>query len=241
MSTPDHDTPKEPRIIITGASQGIGAALAYFFSRNLPGCRLALLARNERKLQAVADTLEAAPFFAGCDVSDEESVARAAEKLLGEWGAPNVLINNAGAFHGAPLLEFSTEAFDRILAVNVRGVFLVTKAFLPAMIERGSGDIFNMGSMAGLKVYPGGTGYCAAKFALTGMTRVMREELKDKGIRVTLISPGPTFTPSWEGTGIPEARMIPPEDIARAVFDVYRLSRRTVVEEITLQPQLGSL
>jgi NADP-dependent 3-hydroxy acid dehydrogenase YdfG len=120
-------------------------------------------------------------------------------------------------------------------------VFLVSKAFVPGMAARGRGDVFNMSSIAGLDAYPGGAGYCAAKFGVTGLSKVMRAELKTKGVRVCCVYPGATWSPSWSGSGVAEERMMPAEDVARAFLDVYRLTRKTVVEEIVLRPQLGDL
>jgi NADP-dependent 3-hydroxy acid dehydrogenase YdfG len=98
-----------------------------------------------------------------------------------------------------------------------------------------------MSSIAGLAAYPNGAAYCAAKFGVTGLTRVMRAELRDKGVRVTCVHPGATVSPSWAGSGIAAERMMPAEDVARAFVDVYRLGRRTVVEEIVLRPQRGDV
>ena len=126
-------------------------------------------------------------------------------------------------------------------AANLRSVFLVSRAFVPGMITRGRGDVFNMSSIAGLVAYPGGAGYSAAKFGVTGLSKVMRAELRDKGVRVCCVFPGATVSPSWEGSGVDEARMMPAEVVARASVDVYRLSRRTVVEEIVLRPQGGDV
>ena len=113
--------------------------------------------------------------------------------------------------------------------------------FLPAMLKRKRGDIFFMSSIAGLGAYPQAAAYCAAKFGVTGLTKVMRAELKDKGVRVCCVHPGAVWTPSWANSGFTAEKMMPAEDIARAILEVYRLSRRTVVEEIVLRPQLGDL
>jgi short-subunit dehydrogenase len=86
-----------------------------------------------------------------------------------------------------------------------------------------------------------GAGYCAAKFGVTGLSKVMREELKDKGVRVTTVYPGATVSPSWDGSGFDTSRMMPTKDVARAFYDIYRLSRSTVVEDITLRPQGGDV
>lgn len=234
----------KPVILITGASQGIGAAIARAFAREVKGCRLALVARNASKLATVQRACARAgatvETFA-CDVSDNQAVDALRQAVLKRFGRVDVLINNAGSFAGGPLLEFSVENFDRLIATNLRSVFLMARAFVPGMVERGRGDVFNMSSIAGLIAYPGGAGYSAAKFGVTGLSKVMRAELKDKGVRVCCVHPGATWSPSWEGSGVPAERMMPAEDIAKAFLEIYRLSRRTVVEEIVLRPQLGDI
>jgi NADP-dependent 3-hydroxy acid dehydrogenase YdfG len=234
----------KPVVVITGASQGIGAAIAKVFGREIPGVRLALVARNESKLAAMARacarlgaTAEAFP----CDASDEASVAAMAAAVSKRFGAIDVLINNAGKFAAVPFAEMSAADFDRMISANLRSVFLVSRAFVPGMVRRGRGDVFNMSSIAGLAAYPGGAGYCAAKFGVTGLSKVMRAELKARGVRVCCVHPGATVSPSWRGSGVPAARMMPAEDVARAFLDVYRLGRRTVVEEIVLRPQAGDI
>ncbi len=235
----------QPVVLITGASQGIGAALARTFAEHAPGVRLVLVARNLRKLQAVATACQrlgasvAEPLV--CDVTDEVAVARLAVAVQRRFRHVDALINNAGAFAPAPLLETTPAQFDRMLDVNLRSTFLVSRAFLPGMVQRKRGDIFNISSIAGLQAYPAGAAYCAAKFGLTGLTQVMRTELKDKGIRVCAVHPGGTWTDSWRGSGVKPQRLMPAADVARAVFDAWRLGPRTVVEEIILRPQLGDV
>lgn len=236
----------KPVVVITGASQGIGAAIARVFAQEVRGVRLALVARNEQNLAAVARGAAkllsgrgAAVATFGCDVSDEASVATMAVAVSKRFGGVDVLINNAGKFEASTLTEMSVAQFDRLIGANLRSVFLVSKAFVPGMAALGRGDVFNMSSIAGLDAYPGGAGYCAAKFGVTGLSKVMRAELKSKGVRVCCVYPGATWSPSWSGSGVAEERMMPAEDVARAFLDVYRLTRKTVVEEIVLRPQLG--
>ena len=234
----------KPVVLITGASQGIGAAIAKIFAMELPGARLALVARSEKNLRAVARTcikaganVEIFP----CDVTDEASVAALARDVTKHFGAVDVLINNAGAFESAPLAETSVTLFDRMIAVNLRSTFLVSQAFLPAMVKRRRGDVFNVSSIAGLQAYPNGAAYCAAKFGVTGLTAVMRAETKDQGVRVGCVHPGATWTPSWAKSGIKAERIMPAEDVARAILNAFRLGRRTVIESIVLRPQLGDI
>lgn len=235
---------KKITVLITGASQGIGAAIAKTFAAGLPGVRLVLVARQEKKLAAVARGCAALgavaePFV--CDVTDERRVAEMAEAVIRRFGAVDVVVNNAGAFVRAPFLEMSAADFDRMIAVNLRSVFLVSRAFVPGMVKRGRGDVFNMSSIAGLGAYPEAAAYSAAKFAVSGLSKVMRAELRGKGVRVCCVYPGATWSPSWQGSGVPEERIMPAGDVARLFLDVYRMSRRTVVEEIVLRPQLGDI
>lgn len=235
---------KSPVVLITGASQGIGAAIARAFARDIPGVRLALVARNAPNLRAVAaecaqSGAEAAVF--PCDASKAAAVSRLQRAVTKRFGVVDVLINNAGQFSGGPFLTMNVEDFDAQIAANLRSVFLVSRAFLPAMARRGRGDVFNMGSVASFKGMAGMAGYSAAKFGVLGLSRVMREELKTHGVRVCCVMPGGTESPSWKGSGVSADRLMAAEDVAQAFFGIYKLSRRTVLEEIILRPQLGDL
>lgn len=238
----------KPVVLITGASQGIGAAIAKVFAKEVRGVRLALVARSEKNLKTVAracaklaDGGPAAVDVFVCDVSEDASVAAMAAAVRARFGRVDVLINNAGVFAGASFVATKVAEFDRIVAANLRSAFLVTQAFLPAMLKQKDGDIFFMSSIAGLEAYPNGAAYCAAKFGVTGLAKVLRAETKATGVRVCCVYPGATWSPSWSGSGVAPERMMPAGDVARAFLDVYRLSRNTVVEEIVLRPQLGDL
>jgi short-subunit dehydrogenase len=235
---------KGPAVVITGASQGIGAAIARAFSAEIKGVRLALVARSSERLSGVARecaALGADPGVFPCDVSDEAAVAELEAAVRRRLGAVDVLINNAGKYAGGPFLSTSASEFDRMISANLRSLFLVSRAFAPAMVRRRRGDIFNMGSIAGITAMPGAPAYVAAKFGVAGLSKAMRAEFKDKGVRVCCVHPGATVSPSWKGSGVPQSRMMPAEDVARAFVALYRMTRRTVVEEIVLRPQLGDL
>jgi len=234
-------------IVITGASQGIGAAIAHSFASQEPDdgpTRIALAARTTDSLHTVAESVRehgAEALVCPTDVTDDDAVARMADQVLEAWGAPDVLVNNAGAFRYAPLDELTVDGFRDQIDVNLTGAFAVTQAFLPAMRERETGHLFFMASVASIQAYPGNAGYCAAKHGLRGLARVVREETKDEGLRVTTVIPGATRTPTWEGTELPDERFMAPEDVAQAVVEATGLSPRTVVEELLLRPQKGDV
>lgn len=230
-------------IVITGASQGIGAATAQAFSK-LKDATVILLARTESALEAVTQICRshgADAHYIICDVTNEESVKHAAQKILTEWGVPDVLVNNAGVFSQTSFLNSDCTQFQAQLNENVVSAYLVTQAFITAMLGKGSGDLFFLCSIASLKAYGDTVLYTTAKHALLGFARGLREELKTRGIRVTALMPGATLTPSWDGVGIAEEKFIPAEDVANIIVHIHQLDKRTDVEEIIIRPRLGDL
>lgn len=231
-------------IVISGASQGIGAAVAEAFAAGIPGVRLSLLARNEDNLARVASMCTALGAHAEaftCDVRRADDIARATMACTKAFGTATAVVNNAGTFEPGGISGTTPDQLQHQFDVNVMSAFNLSKALLPAMREARRGHLFFMASIASFKGYPSGLAYGVTKHAMLGLARSLREELKPDGIRVTSLMPGATFTPTWDGAGFDEARMMPPEDVASALLNAYRMSPRTVVEEILLRPQLGDL
>ncbi|MXW82291.1 MAG: SDR family oxidoreductase [Rhodothermaceae bacterium] len=226
------------KVIITGASSGIGAAIAEIF-RNDGDHQIILLGRSVRRLSAVAVKTKGKPMV--CDITKEEHVEETSRKILFEFGPPDVLVNNAGHFVAKPLVETTPSLFRQQVEVNLTGAFMVTRALLPSMLEAGSGHVFFMASVASQQAYVGAGAYCAAKHGLLGLARVVRAETLNTGLRVTTVMPGATLTPSWDGTTLPEERFMPPRDVARSVLDAWKISSRTVIEEVLLRPREGDI
>ena len=175
------------------------------------------------------------------DMSVKEDVKEFAAIISENWEQVDVLINNAGVFIPGPMTEPSAEtedAFELMMNTNLYSAYYMTQALLPLMLPHQSGHIFNMCSIASIMPYGA---YAVSKHAMLGFSRVLREELKTKGIRVTAVMPGATYTASWEGSDIPEERFMKATDIAEAVWGCYQLSPQTVVEELILRPQLGDI
>jgi short-subunit dehydrogenase len=128
-----------------------------------------------------------------------------------------------------------------MMETNLYSAYHLTRQLIKQMMARNSGYIFNICSIASLVAYPNGGSYSITKFAQLGMTKVLREEVKEHGIRVTAVMPGATLTASWAGVDLPAERLMKPEDVAEAVFSAFSLSKQSVVEEIVIRPQLGDL
>jgi short-subunit dehydrogenase len=128
-----------------------------------------------------------------------------------------------------------------MMGANLYSAYYTTRGLIASMKTRGQGHVFTLCSIASIKAYPNGGSYAISKFALLGLTKVLREELKPSGIRVTAVLPGATRTSSWDAVALPEERFMKPEDVADAVYGAYSLSPRSVVEEILIRPQLGDI
>ncbi len=183
--------------LVTGASRGIGAAVARALTRY--GTRVAIVARREEALRALAEQLGTGTVVAPCDVTSSDAVRQMSERVTDVFGgAPDILVNNAAVFRIAPLAEMSEELFLETIQTNLIAPFFVVRAFLPAMRQRASGDVITVGSIADRYIMAENGAYSPAKFGLRAMHEVLRAETKGSGIRATLIAPGPTDTSIWD-------------------------------------------
>lgn len=231
-------------IVVTGGTKGIGRAIVNRFAR--ADFDVVTCARNRQELEQMEKQIAAEYPLCNiivhqADMSDKQQVKKFCDAVTALQRPVDVLVNNAGYFIPG---EISTEAegtLESMIQGNLYSAYYATRGLVEGMKERRSGYIFNMCSIASIKAYPNGGSYAISKFALLGLTRCLREELKPHGIRVTAILPGATWTSSWEGAGLPEDRLMPVEDIAESVFTAYSLSARSVVEEILLRPFLGDI
>ncbi|HZL18455.1 MAG TPA: SDR family NAD(P)-dependent oxidoreductase [Polyangia bacterium] len=190
--------------VVTGTSRGIGRAIAALLSA--AGARVVGCARRP------SDGILA------CDVGRADQVARFAEQVLREFGTPDLLVNNAGVVARARLDETSIESWDAVVDSNLKGTFLVTRAFLPAMRVRRGGRIVNLASISGRQGTAGLSAYCAAKHGVVGLTRALAEEVRADGILVNAVCPGSVDTDMLR-TGMPGAKpSMSPEDVANVVI-----------------------
>jgi 3-oxoacyl-[acyl-carrier protein] reductase len=228
--------------VVSGAGSGLGREIALELARR--GYDLALLGRRQAPLE---ETLETAAAGRGiiipCDVRDGVALERCAEEIRSRWGGAEIVVPAAGVASIAPVEQTSADDFANILATNLTGAFLLIRALLPAMKERGRGWIFPLLSVAARRGFPGWSAYCASKWGLAGVVAVLREELQGTGIRITALYPGATDTPIWDQ--LPgdwnRAAMVPPREVARALAYVLDADPSTLVEEVHLGPAGGAL
>ena len=232
------------KAIITGASKGIGKATAALFLEK--GIDIAINSRSQSDLEAVRDEfLQSFPereiLIKATDVSKKDEVYAFGEFVKSQWSAVDYLINNAGQYVPGQIHDEEDDVLESQIDTNLYSAVRLTKSILPVMLPQKKGTIVNISSIAGIMAYPNSGSYSVSKFALQGFSKVLRDELKDKGIRVVSVLPGATWTNAWAGAEIPETRMMKAHDIALTIWNAIELSHRAVIEEVILRPQLGDL
>jgi NADP-dependent 3-hydroxy acid dehydrogenase YdfG len=223
--------------IVTGASRGIGLAIAKRLGTM--GANVSMCARDGQKLESTAAGVRASAagvFSATVDVTRDEQVTafvRNTEKTL---GPVDILVNNAGIGYFGPTHEATEANWDSVLDTNLKSVFLASKAVAPGMIERRSGHIINIASLAGKNAFPGGGIYCASKWGLLGLTECMAEDLRGYGIRVSAICPGSVATDFSQRGKKDISKMLQPEDIAHVVEMMVTQAQQSFISEVLLRP-----
>lgn len=226
--------------VITGASSGIGAATAKLFSEK--GYPLLLMARRIERLEALGlpDCL-----CKSVDVTDIEAVKAAIAEAAEAYGPVDCLVNNAGVMYLGRPWEQGIEEWRAMVDVNIMGVMNGMQGVLKDMVERKTGTIFNVGSLAGHKTFQKHAGYCTTKFAVHALSETVREEVAPHNVRVITIAPGPVETELIEHTKVPEYRqdwwdglngILKSEDVARAILFAYEQPQEVCLREIIITP-----
>lgn len=224
--------------IVTGAGKGIGRALALALAQE--GVHVGLVARTEADLQTVAAEVTALGVKAAvgvADVSDIGSVNSAVATIQKELGQVDILINNAGVANFGKFLELEPEAWEKQVKVNLFGVYYMTRAVLPQMIERQTGDIINISSTAGLRGSPMTSAYSASKFGVMGLSESLMQEVRKHNIRVTALNPSTVVTELAKNSNLinnNEDRLIHAEDFAELIIAQLKLNRRVFVKDAAL-------
>lgn len=224
--------------LITGAGKGIGKALAIALAKE--GVNLGLIARTESDLQQLAAEIEPLGVkvaIATANVGDINQVNTAIEKIKTSLGSVDILINNAGIASFGGFLDLAPERWEEIIRVNLLGVYYVTRAILPGMIEQKSGDIINISSTAGQRGAPLTSAYSASKFGLIGLSESLMQEVRKHNIRVTSLTPSTIATELAVDLKLTDGnpdKVMQPEDFAEFVVANLKLNRRVFVKEAGL-------
>lgn len=202
--------------VVTGAGRGIGRAIALELAAR--GLDVALWGRTEDRLEDVATTIRGRgrrALVSRCDVSRASDVEAAKARVLAELGVPRVVVSNAGVVHRTSVVDTTEEQWDEVLDVNLKGTFLVTRAFLPPMLTARRGRFIAIGSISGVLGTPRLSAYCASKWGTMGFVKSLAEELRGTGLQSMCVMPGSVDTDMLVGSGFPPAMSA--EDIARIV------------------------
>ena len=232
------------RAVITGASKGIGKAIAELFAAK--GVNLAICARNAADLEAFHKSLgsqfpDIEILSMPVDVAKRADIEKFVSMINGHWTNLDILVNNAGIYLPGEVHKEEEGTLEKLMEVNVYGPYHLTRALMPYFLKQEAGYIFNMCSVASLIAYPNGGSYSITKFALNGFTKALRAELLDKGVKVSAVFPGATWSNSWAGVDLPKDRLMEAMDVAKAIWLQLELSPSAVMEDIILRPQLGDL
>lgn len=230
--------------VITGATKGIGRAIAENMAHR--GMNICVCSRNQDDLDNMQNTFaESYPniklYVKKADLSQKTDVLEFGNFCIDKMGSVDALVNNAGVFTPGLLLEEEDGALEHMIETNLYSAYYITRLIAPQMVKQKSGYIINIASIASLMAYPNGGSYSISKFALRGFSMVLREELKETGIKVTTVMPGATWSNSWAGVDLPESRLMQASDIATSICSLFDMSPAAVVEELVLRPQLGDL
>ena len=230
--------------VITGGTKGIGRAVIYKFAKH--GFDIITCSRNDDELRVLKNDLESTfqeinVLTMSADLSKKLEVNDFVKFIISNKNHIDVLVNNTGVFLPGMISNEPDGALEMMINTNLYSAYNLTRGLLPQMMHDKDGHIFNICSVASIMPYANGGSYSISKYAMLGMTKVLREEMKAHGIRVTAVLPGATFTASWEGVDLPESRFMKAEDVADAVYGAYCLSKNSVVEEILIRPQEGDI
>jgi NAD(P)-dependent dehydrogenase (short-subunit alcohol dehydrogenase family) len=223
--------------LITGGNRGIGKAIATKLAAL--GTSVAICGRDAQALEAAATELSATGVrvhWQRADVTSPADVQALVAHTQSSLGAINILVNNAGMGLFGPAHEASEEDWDKIFDTNLKSLFLVSRAVIPAMIQRKAGDIINISSLAGKNTFAGGGLYCASKWAVQGLSGCMAEDLRGFGIRVSTVCPGSVFT-EFSGRGPKDpGKVLTAQDVAHAVAMIVTQGPQSFLSEVHLRP-----
>jgi short-subunit dehydrogenase len=230
--------------LITASTKGMGRAIAIAFAKE--GISLAICSRHSEdlivfkaELQAINPNIKVFTAVADCSIKQQVlEFAKAAEK---ELGFISIIVNNAGMYTYSSILDDAEDTFQKQVNINLMPAYELYRYFGKKMIVAHDGHIFNICSIAALTPIAEAGTYSVTKFALLGLSKVMRLEMQQYGVKVTAIIPGSTLTDSWKGMKVDKDKMVLPQDIASAILNTYKMSPGANVDELIIKPAYGQI
>lgn len=230
-------------ILITGSTKGIGNAIVSKFAANQ--YNLILIARSDKDLQdQKKNLLEQFDIDIVCisaDMSEKKQVQKIVEQLRELNITPDIIVNNIGIYQPSTIFDEDDILMEKMMNINYYSGYYLTKTLLPSMLERNSGHIFSICSVANINPVKQAFAYTISKYAVYGFIKTLRESLIETEIKTTAIIPGSTLTASWDGTTVESERFIMADDIAETIFMAANLSKGACLEEIIIRPQHGQI
>jgi len=225
--------------LVTGAGRGIGKAIALLLAG--AGCHVVLVARSRDQLEEVRreiDSRHGSAAVVPCDLTRDDGIEKLVDRSAQHFGAIDILINNAGWGKRASVVKAKIDDWDQTFRVNLRAPMILAQRLLPAMIEKGEGAVINIGSVSGKSGEANGAAYSASKFGLIGFTQSLYEEVREHGIKVSVILPGFVDTPLIPpNRQLDRSKMIQADDVAQTVLYVLTSPATCCPVEITVRPQ----
>jgi len=225
--------------LVTGAGRGIGKAIALLLAG--ADCRVVLVARSRDQLEEVRreiDSRHGSAAVVPCDLTRDDGIEKLVGRSAQHFGAIDILINNAGWGKRASVVKAKIDDWDQTFRVNLRAPMILAQRLLPAMIEKGEGAVINVGSVSGKSGEANGAAYSASKFGLIGFTQSLYEEVREHGIKVSVILPGFVDTPLIPpNRQLDRSKMIQADDVAQTVLYVLTSPATCCPVEITVRPQ----
>ena len=230
--------------LITGSTKGIGKAIAVALA--IEGINVAICSRNDKELSDFENELHAINpnikvFAMVADGSDKATLLKFAADAQQELGFINIVVNNLGMYTYSSILDDAPGDFEKQVNTNLMPAYELYRFFGRTMMAAHEGHFFNICSVASIDPIPQAGTYSVTKYALLGLTKVMRLEMQEHSVKVTAVIPGSTLTDSWKGMVADEDKMVLPADIASAVINIYKMSTGANVDEVIIKPVQGQL
>ncbi len=230
-------------VLITGSTKGIGNAIAHKFAAN--NYNLILIARSDKDLQEQKrNLLEHFSIDILCisaDMSEKKQIQKIVDVLQEHQINPDIIVNNIGIYQPSTIFDEDDVMMEKMMNNNYYSGYYLTKALMPSLLERNSGHIFSICSVANINPVKQAFAYTISKYAVYGFIKSLRESLIETEIKTTAIIPGSTLTASWDGTTVDSERFIMANDIAETIYMAANLSKGACLEEIIIRPQHGQI